>query len=182
MQSTGCGDSIRSRNVAGDRGAPFRGQNVEPGMPTTPSRTVRPASVPTWESAYITYSPSPKPSTVPSQAHPQTGVRHPSVPPTWDFIHTRSSESGITESQTLSPNPTPHAKARCFVSPVTRYSSLRHFVTPSLHPFITEASARAVPTASAQTCRGEHSKTSGQGRRFLRFGCRRTCIQPGIRI
>jgi len=69
MQSTGCGDSIRSRNVAGDRGAPFRGQNVEPGMSATPSRTVRPASVPTWESAYITYSPSPKPSTVPSQAH-----------------------------------------------------------------------------------------------------------------
>jgi hypothetical protein len=98
MQSTGCGDSIRSRNVAGDRGAPFRGQNVEPGMSATPSRTVRPASVPSWESAYITYSPSPKPSTVPSQAHPQTGVRHPSVPSVWDFIQTRSSESGITDT------------------------------------------------------------------------------------
>lgn len=53
---------------------------------------------------------------------------------------------------------------------------------PSLRPFITEASDRAFPTASAQARRGERSKTSDQGRRFLRSGCRRTCIQPGIRI
>jgi hypothetical protein len=121
MQSTGCGDSIRSRNVAGDRGAPFRGQNVEPGMSATPSRTVRPASVPTWESAYITYSPSPKPSTVPSQAHPQTGVRHPSVPSVWDFIHTRSSESGITDTGSRVPgsqDPNPSYPASCILHPL----------------------------------------------------------------